>query len=75
MAAIKSRRYCVVFDTIVEHMPQSMFPDRPWRPGNNPKTAAHAFLAEHPEFTIDTDIPNKLLITFAPDEYLSRGNK
>jgi cephalosporin hydroxylase len=31
--------YCVVFDTVVEDMPADMFPDRPWGPGNNPKTA------------------------------------
>jgi len=31
--------YCVVFDTIVEDMPADMFPDRPWGPGDNPKTA------------------------------------
>ena len=64
--------YCVVFDTIVEHMPKSMFPDRPWGPGNNPKTAVHAFLEEHSEFTIDADITNKLLISVAPDGYLKR---
>lgn len=64
--------YCVVFDTIVEHMPKSMFPERPWGPGNNPKTAVHAFLAKHPEFMIDADIPNKLLITVAPGGYLKR---
>jgi cephalosporin hydroxylase len=64
--------YCVVFDTIVEDMPKSMFPDRPWGPGNNPKTAVHAFLATHPEFVIDADIHNKLLITVAPDGYLKR---
>jgi cephalosporin hydroxylase len=64
--------YCVVFDTIVEDMPKSMFPDRLWGPGNNPKTAVHAFLATHPEFAIDADIHNKLLITVAPDGYLKR---
>ncbi len=64
--------YCVVFDTIVEHMPKSMFPDRPWGPGNNPKTAVHEFLSSHPEFTIDSTIPDKLLITVAPDGYLRR---
>jgi len=64
--------YCVVFDTIVEDMPKSMFPDRPWGPGNNPKTAVHAFLATHPEFVIDADIHNKLLITVAPDGFLKR---
>ena len=57
---------------IVEDMPKRMFPDRPWGPGNNPKTAVHEFLSGHPEFAIDADIPNKLLITVAPDGYLKR---
>jgi len=64
--------YCVVFDTIVEEPPKSLFPDRPWGPGNSPKTAVHAFLATHSEFDIDADIHNKLLITVAPDGYLKR---
>ncbi|MDP3814382.1 cephalosporin hydroxylase family protein [Pseudomonas sp.] len=66
--------YCVVFDTVVEHMPAEFFPDRPWGPGNNPKTAVHAFLqspAGEP-FEIDTAIQNKLLITVAPDGFLKR---
>lgn len=69
---VSPESYCVVFDTIVDDMPKSMFPDRPWGPGNNPKTAVHAFLATHPEFVIDADIHNKLLITVAPDGYLRR---
>jgi cephalosporin hydroxylase len=64
--------YCVVFDTIVEDLPKEMFPDRPWGPGNNPKTAAWEYLKSHPEFQIDKDIHNKLLITVAPDGYLKR---
>jgi len=36
--------YCVVFDTLIEDMPDDMFPDRPWGPGNNPKTAVREFL-------------------------------
>lgn len=28
--------YCVVFDTIIEDLPDDMFPDRPWGVGNNP---------------------------------------
>ena len=64
--------YCVVFDTVVEDMPEDMFPDRPWGPGNNPKTAAHEYLRAHPEFKIDEDIQNKLMITVAPDGYLQR---
>lgn len=64
--------YCVVFDTIVEDMPEDMFPDRPWGKGNNPKTAVWEYLKTHSEFEIDRSIQNKLLITVAPDGYLKR---
>ncbi|WP_232000763.1 cephalosporin hydroxylase family protein [Mycobacterium kyorinense] len=64
--------YCVVFDTIVEDMPDDMFPTRPWGPGNNPKTAVWEFLKSHSEFEIDQQIPQKLQITVAPDGYLRR---
>ncbi len=64
--------YCVVFDTIVEDMPKEMFPDRPWGPGDNPKTAVWEYLKTHPEFEIDKSIQHKLLITVAPDGYLKR---
>ena len=45
--------YCVVFDTLIEDMPADMFPDRPWGPGNNPKTAVHEYLKTHPEFEVE----------------------
>ena len=64
--------YCVVFDTIVEDLPAGMFPDRPWGPGDNPKTAVWQYIKSHPEFVIDKTIQNKLLITVAPDGYLKR---
>lgn len=64
--------YCVVFDTVVEDMPKEMFPDRPWGPGNNPKTAVWEYLKTHPEFEIDSSIQHKLLITVAPDGFLRR---
>lgn len=64
--------YCVVFDTVIEDLPKDMFPDRPWGPGNNPKTAVREFLSAHPEFAIDSAIHNKLQITVAPDGYLER---
>ena len=62
--------YLVVFDTIVEAMPKSHFPDRPWGPGDNPWTAVQAFLKENPRFEVETGIPDKLLITVAPGGYL-----
>jgi cephalosporin hydroxylase len=64
--------YCVVFDTLIEEMPSTLFPDRPWSVGNNPKTAVHGYLTRHPEFIIDRSIQHKLLITVAPDGYLKR---
>jgi len=64
--------YCVVFDTLIEDMPARFFPDRPWGPGDNPKTAARAYLRDHPEFEVDTAIQHKLLITVAPDGFLKR---
>ena len=64
--------YCVVLDTIVEDMPARMSQDRPWGPGNNPKTAVWKYLKHHPEFEIDKGVHEKLLITVAPDGYLKR---
>jgi cephalosporin hydroxylase len=63
--------YCVVFDTIVEDMPQAMY-DRPWDKGNNPKTAVWEFLESNTAFEIDTQIDNKLLISVAPQGYLKK---
>ena len=64
--------YCIVFDTAIEYLPAGCLPDRPWDKGNNPKTAVHEWLKIHPEFEIDKDIDNKLLISVAPDGYLKR---
>lgn len=64
--------YCVVFDTVVEDMPKELAVDRPWGPGNNPKTAVFEYLKTHSEFVIDRDIQNKILITVAPEGYLKR---
>ena len=76
--------YCIVFDTVVEDMPEDMFPDRPWGKGNNPKTAVWEYLKRLKEegrkgfdgeplnFEIDKMMENKLLITVAPDGYLKR---
>ena len=64
--------YLVVFDTIVEDMPDNYLPGRPWKKGDNPKTAVWDFVNEHPEFEIDHNIDNKLLISVAPEGYLKR---
>ena len=78
--------YCIVFDTVVEDMPDEMFPDRPWGKGDNPKTAVWEYLRRIKEegrtavdgdplaLDIDKEIEAKLLITVAPDGYLRRSN-
>ncbi len=78
--------YCCVFDSIIEDLPNEMYPDRPWGKGNNPKTAVWEYLRRlasqnrkaidnsRLRFEIDKTIENKLLITVAPDGYLKRVN-
>jgi cephalosporin hydroxylase len=62
--------YIVVFDTIIEDLPEDSFPDRPWCKGNDPKTAVLEFLKTSDRFEIDKSFQNKLIITAAPDGYL-----
>ena len=64
--------YCVVYDTLIEDMPNELIQDRPWGQGNNPKTAVREFLSRNRDFVADEDIAAKLLITVAPGGYLRR---
>ncbi len=64
--------YLVVFDTIVENLPNYYLPNRPWEKGDNPMTAVEAFLAKNNEFEVDEEMDNKLLISVAPKGYLKR---
>ena len=76
--------YCVVFDTIIELMPEGFFADRPWDRGDNPKTAVDAFLRKITEesaadingrrlaFECDTSMDRKLMISAARGGYLRR---
>ncbi|HYK52715.1 MAG TPA: cephalosporin hydroxylase family protein [Candidatus Eremiobacteraceae bacterium] len=62
--------YLVVMDTVVEHMEEDAFPDRPWGRGDNPLVAVREFLARTDRFAVDDEMENKLLITVAPSGYL-----
>ncbi|MEC9000230.1 MAG: cephalosporin hydroxylase family protein [Actinomycetota bacterium] len=66
--------YCVVFDTVAEMLPQSYFEaaDRRCGPGDSPMTALDAFLVDHPEFEVASEVSDRLLITVAPGGYLRR---
>ena len=73
--------YVVVFDTIIEHLPQDLLPNesdpstaeaRTYTKGNSPMTAVKEFLKTNSNFEIDKAIDNKLLISVAPEGYLKR---
>ena len=65
--------YCVVFDTIVEFLPENYMPGgRPWNPGNNPFSAVNEFLLSNDSFMVDKGIDNKLMISVAPGGFLKR---
>lgn len=64
--------YCVVFDTVIEDLPDELSKDRPWNSLDNPKTAVWEFLKSNSDFEIDNEIEDKLLLSVAPDGYLKR---
>lgn len=71
---VSLQSYIVVFDTIVENLPDNYIPhlQRPWAVGDNPMTAVDAFINENNGFEIDQSIDNKILISVAPRGYLKR---
>lgn len=65
--------YCVVFNTLVEYLPDKAIGDRPWGRGNNPLIAVRAYLAETDMFEVDAPLHDKLQISVARDGYLKRS--
>ncbi len=77
--------YCVVFDTAVEFLPKDFFDNRPWNPGDSPRSAIDAYLAEIAgqglkgrdgaalDLEIDYAVSNKLVVTAAPEGFLKRN--
>ena len=64
--------YMVVFDTIVEYLPDDYLPNRPWKKSDNPKSAVDEYLISNSDFSIQEEIDNKLLISVAPGGYLKK---
>lgn len=64
--------YCVVFDTLVEDLPQAAIGERPWGKGDNPMTAVRAYLGECGDFEVDAARHGKIQITVAREGYLKR---
>jgi len=67
---VSKNSYIVVFDSVIEDLPDSLHKNRPWSKGNNPKTAISEFLRENKRFVIDTEFKNKLAISATPYGYL-----
>ena len=68
----KIEDYCIVFDTVIEDLPEELSGDRSWGKGNSPKSAVQEFLSSNSNFVIDKNIQDKLMLTVAPDGYLKR---
>ncbi|MEK6421423.1 MAG: CmcI family methyltransferase [Burkholderia gladioli] len=64
--------YAIVMDTIMEYLPAAMFDGKPYGRGNNPATAAQAFLAADPRFEADFDIEDRVIMTLSPGGFLRR---
>jgi cephalosporin hydroxylase len=67
---VRAGSYLIVYDTVIEEMPEAFSADRPWGPGNSPMTAVRAFRETCDRFVVDRGIEDKLLLTVAPEGYL-----
>lgn len=64
--------FVLVADTLIEEFPSGHYANRPWDRGNNPATAARAFLAENSDFELDQDWSRRALVTEFRDGVLRR---
>ena len=65
-------QYLICGDTTIERQPPAEERPRPWGKGNNPLTALNEFLGTRPDFEVDYELENKLLLTNNPGGYLRR---
>jgi len=74
---VSKSSYLIVFDTIIDDIPNELLKNRPWGENNNPKSAVKEFLKINNRFRIDKSIEKKLLFTAAPMGYLKcvKNNK
>jgi cephalosporin hydroxylase len=81
---VTKNSYCIVFDTIIEDLPEVYGKNRVWGKNNNPKSALKKYLnkikrdsffdlkKKKINFKIDKAIDSQILITVAPSGFLKR---
>lgn len=69
---VSKNSYCIVFDTVINEMPNNYYNDRDWDKSNNPMTAISEFLKKNKNFEIDKKIDNKLMISMAKNGFLKK---
>jgi cephalosporin hydroxylase len=69
---VSKGQYAIVSDTVVENIPEQTHRPRPWGRGDNPMTAARQYLSETSDFEVDTDIDERLVMSYSPSGYLRK---
>ena len=64
--------YMIVFDTVIEDLPEECCKERPWSVGNNPLTAVNEWIGKKKNFKIDQYYDKKALISIAKGGFLER---
>ena len=67
---VRQGSYLVVFDTVIEKMPNTASSNRPWARGDNPMTAVKEFLGRNQRFEVDKELEQRLAFSVAPSGYL-----
>jgi cephalosporin hydroxylase len=62
--------YLVVYDSVIDDLPNDIFVDRPWGEGNGPQKSVFEFLKTNKRFEIDKKMDHKIMISVAPNGYL-----
>ena len=71
---VSKNSYCIVYDTCIDELPPGSFPNRSWDVGNSPMSAIKKWLPNNPNFEIDKEVDQKLMLSVAPLGYLKRKN-
>ena len=69
---VTKNSYCVVFDTVLNNLPNKFMENRPWNNKNNPMTAVKEFLKKNKKFKVEKKFENKNIITCMPNGVLKK---